>query len=146
MVADQDLPPLKQLAEKHAVSVGTAQRAIALLKEWEFVEVARGRRTAVSALGTPVATDRFEVEATPPITSRAVGGDETLLSFEVRRLGEFVRTFTAEADPSEPTHLRRLLASAVRRDGRELSEILDYEMDVRRPSGELLTTFVAMSA
>lgn len=33
-----------------------------------------------------------------------------LLNFEVRRLGEKVRAFTAEADPTDPEQLRRLLS------------------------------------
>ncbi|SFT43328.1 hypothetical protein SAMN04487904_10257 [Actinopolyspora lacussalsi subsp. righensis] len=69
-----------------------------------------------------------------------------MLSFELRYLGELVRTFTAEADPGSADHLKRLLTAAVRRDGRGDAEILDYELDVRDSAGELITTFAKMAA
>jgi integrase len=47
---DAELPPIKELAATHEVSVGTAQRAVQLLKSWGLVEVARGRRARVLAV------------------------------------------------------------------------------------------------
>lgn len=146
LLGGDELPSMKELAADHQVSVGTVQRAIRLLKEWGTVEVARGRRTVIrgSAImrGADEPADADEAgEASAGVGSVGAG----LLEFEVRRLGEWVRTFTAEADPADPGQLRRLLAAAVRRDGRDASEILDYEMDVRRSDGTLLTTFVTMT-
>ncbi|MDQ4037110.1 MAG: GntR family transcriptional regulator, partial [Actinomycetota bacterium] len=43
------LPTVAELAVAHTVSVGTAHRAIALLKDEGFIAVTRGRRATVSA-------------------------------------------------------------------------------------------------
>ncbi|WP_263251656.1 GntR family transcriptional regulator [Saccharopolyspora rosea] len=140
------LPPMKELAKEHGVSVGTVQRAVQLLKVWGVVEASRGQRATVEAV--PDAGDAGrpdEREVAGPSAEAALDRPE-VFEFEVRRLGESARTFVAEADPTDTGQLRRLLAAAVRRDGRNLSEILDYEMDVRRRGGELLTTFVTMTA
>jgi hypothetical protein len=51
-----------------------------------------------------------------------------------------------EADPTNATELRRLLAGAVRRAGQPEDEIGDYEMDLRDSTGQLLGTFVSASA
>ena len=44
------LPTVAELAAAHTVSVGTAHRAIALLKDEGLIEVARGRRATVSTI------------------------------------------------------------------------------------------------
>lgn len=142
-----ELPSVKEFAAEQGVSVGTAQRAFQLLKEWGLVEVIQGRRATVAAdveqsLDEPPVADAEDSDAVPGLA--AEDADPQLLEFEVRRLGESVRIFKAEADPTKPEHLRRLLAATVRRDGRDIDEILDYEMDVCRPNGEFLTTFVSM--
>ncbi|MDR7300869.1 tyrosine-type recombinase/integrase [Haloactinomyces albus] len=147
-----ELLPLKELAAEHGVSIGTAQRAIALLKEWGMVEVLQGRRTTVTADADPLATEDSDSTPTaepapqePHESPRSAETGPTMLEFQVRHLGELVRTFSAEADPTNPDHLRRLLAAAVRRDGRDNFEIIDYELDVHRPGGEHLTTFVTIA-
>lgn len=153
-LADGDaIPTLKKLMAEYGVATGTASRAVSLLKTWGLVEAARGRLTTVtdgaaellaaedpapqSESAAPAEPAEVAAEASPKSVPR-------LLQFEVRYLGESVRTFTAEVDPDNPEHLRRLLVAAVRRDGRDPGEILDYELDVRRPDGELITTFVTM--
>lgn len=45
--AGDTLPTFKTLAERDGTSFGTAQRAVALLRQWGLVEVARGRRATV---------------------------------------------------------------------------------------------------
>ncbi|MGH3503782.1 MAG: hypothetical protein ACRDQA_23240 [Nocardioidaceae bacterium] len=67
-----------------------------------------------------------------------------LLDLEVRRKGNVTAKATAEADPKDPDELRQLLLDAINRDGRDESQIGDYEMDVRY-AGErgVLMTFVA---
>jgi hypothetical protein len=50
-----------------------------------------------------------------------------------------------EADPTNATELRRLLAGVVRRAGHREDEIDDYEMDLRDAEGCLLGTFVSTS-
>lgn len=52
--------------------------------------------------------------------------------------------FSAEADPKSPHELRQLLLDAVRRDGRDESQIAECEMDIRYfGDRSLMTTFVA---
>ncbi|MFC7342078.1 tyrosine-type recombinase/integrase [Saccharopolyspora griseoalba] len=152
--AGDELPSMKRLAGDYGISVGTVQRAVQLLQEWGTVEVSRGRRAQVAAnhaatvRTTPAAGESLvagEAEQVSPKPVEAPSGPE-LLEFEIRRHGESVREFSAEADPADAGHLRTLLATAVRRDGRDLGEILDYEMDVRRPGGPVLRTFVSMTA
>lgn len=43
-----ELPTVAELAAAHAVAVGTAHRALALLKDEGLVDVARGRRAVVA--------------------------------------------------------------------------------------------------
>lgn len=43
----EPIPTAKQLAGHHGVAVGTAHRAITLLKTWDLIEVSRGRRAVV---------------------------------------------------------------------------------------------------
>ncbi|MGH3889751.1 MAG: hypothetical protein ACRDSZ_24850 [Pseudonocardiaceae bacterium] len=55
-----------------------------------------------------------------------------------------MKKLTAEADPKDANGLHQLLVDAIRRHGRDESQIADYEMEIRH-SGvrDLLTTFVA---
>ncbi|SDP96785.1 regulatory protein, gntR family [Actinopolyspora xinjiangensis] len=147
------IPTAKKLAEQHHVSVGTANRAVTLLKTWGLVEAARGRPTTVVAgaaeLVAAEAKERALPEA-PEIEPSETDSSPTpdgprLLRFEVRRLGEVVRTFTAEADPDKPDHLKHLLAASVRHDGRSEADILDYELGVYDTDDQHLTTFVTMT-
>jgi integrase len=136
------LPTNEQLAQVHGVSRATVQRAVALLATYGLVEVSKGRRAVVtlppgSASAPPVIV---------PMRDESGGAsvERKLLDLEVRRRGRVVATVTAEADPKNAADLRQLLVEAIRRDGREESEIADYEMDVRCPGErQLLATFVA---
>jgi integrase len=113
-----------------------------LLATYGLVEVSKGRR-AVVTLPSGAAT---APPAIAPVRddSGGAGVKRKLLDLEVRRRGRVVATVTAEADPKNAAHLRQLLVEAIRRDGREESEISDYEMDVRCPGErQLLATFVA---
>jgi len=49
LTAGEQLPTITEIAAAHAVSVGTAHRAVALLKSEGLVDVARGRRAVVKA-------------------------------------------------------------------------------------------------
>ncbi|MGH3977664.1 MAG: tyrosine-type recombinase/integrase [Pseudonocardiaceae bacterium] len=151
------LPTHKQLAEQHGVSAGTAHRVTALLGIEGLVEVSRGRRATVVQRPAPDADPASSVadaaqaapEAAPLADSGrpGVGGPgRQLLDLEVRRQGRVVKRLTAEADPKDARQLRQVLVDAVRRDGRDESQIADYEMDIRY-SGKrsVLTTFVAMA-
>jgi integrase len=132
------LPSSEQLAQVHGVSRATVQRAVTLLAAHGLVEVSKGRRAVVTLPNSPAAVLPVRDE------SGGVSVERRLLDLQVRRRGRVVATVTAEADPKNGADLRQLLVEAIRRDGRDESEIADYEMDIRC-SGEpnLLTTFVA---
>jgi integrase len=49
----------------------------------------------------------------------------------VRRKGYIVSKLATEADLEDDQQLRRLLVDVVRRDGRDESQIGDYEMEIR---------------
>jgi integrase len=49
LVAGAHLPTVKELAQRYNVSFGTAQRAVALLREAPLITVSRGKRAIVSA-------------------------------------------------------------------------------------------------
>lgn len=136
------LPSGEQLAHVHGVSRATVQRAVALLAAHGLVEVSKGRRAVVTLPNHPASA--------PAATRPARDGDQgvsverSLLNLEVRRHGRIVATVSAEADPTNPSDLRQLLIDAIRRDGRDESEIANYEMEIRRPGEpQPLTTFVA---
>lgn len=142
------LPTGKELAKTYGVATGTAQRAVTLLSSWGLIEVCRGQRAVVRVVSRPV--DEWdasgEAVSTAQAGSTAVSASEvgTLLDLEVQRRGKVVSKFTAEADPKSPRELRQLLLDAARRDGRDESQIAEYEMEIRYfgdPS--LVTTFVA---
>ncbi len=148
------IPTLKKLMADYGVAAGTANRAVSLLKTWNLAVASPGRPTAVADGAAELLASEAPAQQVPPLASAESGAPDRqepasdgtqLLQFEVRRLGEPVRTFTAEADAGNPDHLRRLLTAAVRRDGRDPDEILDYELDIHSPDGEHLTTFVSMS-
>lgn len=136
------LPSGEQLAQAHGVSRATVQRAVTLLAAHGLVEVSKGRRAVVTLPHGP--------ESAPAailLVRDGSGGasvERRLLDLEVRRRGRVVATVTAEADPKNGANLRQLLVEAIRRDGRDESEIADYEMEIRCPGErEPLATFVA---
>ena len=53
------LPTVTELAVTHTVAVGTAHRAIALLKDERLIEVTRGRRATVAAAAFPAANTDY---------------------------------------------------------------------------------------
>jgi integrase/DNA-binding transcriptional regulator YhcF (GntR family) len=141
LVADLPIPPIKQLAVQHGVSVTTAQRAVQLLSDWGYVEVNIGRRTLVRRL-TPA-------DAAPDQVGRSTASSHARAEFvdlEIRRLGETVSRLSTVVDLADAGVLRKLLGDAVRRDGRGASELGDYEMVVRYPGERgVVSTFVAAS-
>lgn len=139
------LPTVKELGATHGVSTGTAQRAVALLGRWGFVEVTAGRGARVVANG--VAPDLPEVLESGPALDAPVGREaeqepgRCLLDLDIRHLGKVMANLSAEADPRSAEDLRRLLLGAIRRAGCDETEIENYEMDVR-DGDHLLLTFV----
>lgn len=132
------IPPIKQIASSHGASVGTAQRAVKLLDEWGLVELNSGRRTIVKyAAATDILAPTASATPIAEPSSRP-------LELEIRRLGDTIAKFRADADPDKNPDLRNLLVSAIRRGGGDLSEIGDYELVVHLAgSADPLTTFVA---
>ena len=51
LVPGAQLPTMSELSTRHNVALGTAQRAVALLRDEGLVEVSRGRRAVVRGLG-----------------------------------------------------------------------------------------------
>ena len=135
----------KQIADEHNVSAATARRAMELLETWGLITSCRGRRATVVQQPEPEDKSNNRVSGAvdaPTKTHTSQGGE--LLDLEVRWRGTIVKKLTAEADPKDANGLRQLLVDAIRRHGRDESQIADYEMDLRY-SGvrNLLTTFVA---
>jgi hypothetical protein len=76
----------------------------------------------------------------PAVTTAAVPDEPAplapqrrLLDFVVRRRGYVIADFSAEADPDDAPGLRELLVGAVRRDGRDPSELVDFTLEVSDP-------------
>ncbi|MGH3803817.1 MAG: GntR family transcriptional regulator [Pseudonocardiaceae bacterium] len=143
LVDGEHAPAMKQIAAKHNVSVATVHRAMELLKAWGLITSCRGRQATV--VRPPEPEDKFSDGASGVVdapTKTSKGGQ--LLDLEVRWQGTIVKKLTAEADPKDANGLHQLLVDAIRRHGRDESQIADYEMEIRH-SGvrDLLTTFVA---
>jgi integrase len=134
---DSYLPAMKQLAESHGVAVSTAHRSVTLLKEWGLVDAKRGQRVRVVAS----VNEHSELATTPPFVQAEPGRGPQMLDLEIRHRGAIFRRLSAEADPRDADVLRRLLIGALRRAGREDSNVADYEMDIR-VGDQLVTTFV----
>jgi DNA-binding transcriptional MocR family regulator len=145
------------LAKAHEVGVGTVYKALQLLEEWGLVLLKSGGRPIVLETATsspseamPVAPEPepeiAEVEPTQP-ASTAAPPSVRLLDFVVRRRGYVIADFSAEADPNNAAQLRQLLVDAVRRDGRDPSDLGDFTMEVADPElKERIRTFVAPSS
>jgi len=75
------------------------------------------------------------------------GWDESSASeLEVRRLGSPVSRLRTIADPTDTATLHRLLVSAIKRDGRQPTDIEDYELvvrDVKAPDVDVLAVYVS---
>ena len=52
------LPTVAELAAAHTVAVGTAHRALALLKDEHLIDVTRGRRATVIASSFPATSSK----------------------------------------------------------------------------------------
>ncbi|WP_234027796.1 tyrosine-type recombinase/integrase [Pseudonocardia dioxanivorans] len=142
------LPSIKALAAERDLSVSTVHRAFELLREWGVVAGPPGERPTVLAIPVPVAVG--ESASGPGLDSPespTAEGDEAadgeLVELEVRRRGEVVARLSTIADPRDGGELRELLLGVVERAGGAESDLGQYEMDVRRPGGEVILTFVA---
>ena len=140
-LAGAALPAVKQIAARYDVSVGTAHRAMARLREEGRVEMVSGRGNC--AVAAPPRTDE---EASPVETvapAQDVHQRAMMLDLVLRHRGQVVARFSTEADPHDPDDLADVLAAAVRRTGGQAEDAAEYELDVRRNGGDdLIRTFV----
>ena len=154
LVPGDQLLAVNALAKQHGVGVGTVYKALQLLEEWGLVLLKSGGRPIVLETAeiddqsdTPVeeeASPEPEDVPDPPASSSASA--VRLLDFIVRRRGYVIADFSAVADPNNASQLRQLLIDAVRRDGRDPSDLGDFTMEVADPElKERLRTFVAPS-
>ncbi|MGH3821707.1 MAG: GntR family transcriptional regulator [Pseudonocardiaceae bacterium] len=143
-LTDGDHPPsAKHLATQHNVSPATAHRALTLLKTWGLITSSHSQRATVTrpAQPEPQPHDTHTATSQPADTDTDAGRE--LLHLDVRWRGTTIKKLTTEANPTNPTELRRPLTDAIRRHGHDESHIGDYEMDIRDPgTHHLLTTFV----
>lgn len=154
-------PTVTELAARHGVSVGTAHRALGLLKEWGLVaRTSRGVRPVIIRVDSdddrvglfedeelatvtvlPVAHRESNVDRTP---ESLTGSGTRALQLEISRNGVSTGRLVTNADPMDFDELRRLLMEFLRRKGHDESLVGEFEMDVRvLGSDEVLMTFVA---
>ncbi|MFL6140665.1 MAG: GntR family transcriptional regulator [Labedaea sp.] len=99
-------PTVKELVAEHGVSVGTAHRALELLKAWQLL-AGGGRGNRYTIVRPPEPAPVMPAEPTPPNEPEA--GEP--LDLELVHLGCSVRTYRTEADRHRPA-----TRSADRRD------------------------------
>ncbi|XVV02728.1 tyrosine-type recombinase/integrase [Actinosynnema sp. CA-248983] len=160
-------PTVKELAVRHGVSVGTAHRALALLKEWGLVaRTGRGvRPVIVRADGDDDDAPLYEQQSPPAnVTMLPAAADRgsdmpneraqtlAVIADSKRKLrleiigpaDTSVGSMVTYADPGDFDQLHRLFVSALRRRGFDDESFGDYEMRISVVgSDEILMTFVA---
>lgn len=76
ILAEGDVAPTeKQLAAEYQVAIGTAHRAMELLKTWGFITSSRGRRAIVVRPAEPLATRRDEHDLHPDAVHERSGSE-----------------------------------------------------------------------
>jgi integrase len=151
ILADGDFAPTeKQLAAQHQVAIGTAHRAMELLRTWGFITSSRGRRSVITcppellegpsaAVATGVLPDGLHQEnadnetetATPQLWLITVRGSDGL-RYSARLVCE---------DINRPDAFRAHLLAIARIErpmetDRGESWIGDYELEIREPGKE----------
>lgn len=149
------LPGNKELTRRFEVAAGTAHRSATLLNEWGLTDVRRGHRAVVLGVGIAAgagqsasgASQACGIGSDPQIAAVEVPtAARNVVDLHVRHLGADFARFSAEADLSSGSDLRRLLVAAVRRRGGDPAQIDEYEMDVRRSSDSAaIMTFATSS-
>lgn len=141
-------PSTKELAVTHEVSVGTAHRALQLLKTWNLVtDSGRGKRPTIVAppvRGTSEAQlQQPAVAVVPPPRDRAEPVGRRAVDVSVVHLGRTVRTYRTEIDPGDTDELWAVLLGAIRRTGGDVARAEDYEMEIRvAGTDEVLSTYI----
>lgn len=137
-LAEGDFAPTeKQLAAEHQVAIGTAHRAMELLKTWGFIRSSRGRRAVVvrpaGPLDSPSADppDKEAATASPQLWMITVRGPDGR-RYPVRHVCENI---------SQPDSFRAHLLAIARVErptetDRGESWIGDYELEIRESGKE----------
>jgi integrase len=137
-LAEGDFAPTeKQLAAQHQVAIGTAHRAMELLKAWGFITSSRGRRAVIvrppESLDTPSddVPDNETATAAPQLWTIIVRGPDGR-RYPARHVCE---------DIARPDSFRAHLLAIVRMEqptetDRGESWIGDYELEIREPGKE----------
>ena len=134
LAAGDFAPTEKQLAAQHQVAIGTAHRAMELLKSWGFIRSSRGRRAVIvrppEPLDTPIvdAPGNETVTAVPQLWAITVRGPDGR-RYPARHVCE---------DISRPDSFRPHLLAIARMErptetDRGESWIGDYELEIREP-------------
>lgn len=165
-LADGDLAPTeKQLAAKHQVAIGTAHRAMELLKTWGLITSSRGRRVKIvrpyddvlhCAVHEPSAPDAATMTETaaPPSGDRNRSSETATAAqlWAITLRGSDGRSYPARhvcEDLNRPDLFRaHLLAIARIEDQLNTSGgddwIGDYELEVRKPGQEQIAPVLTL--
>jgi len=142
-------PTEKQLAAEHHVSIGTAHRAMELLKAWGFITSSRGRRAVI--VRPPELQDTIGADALgvlPKDRDRRTSDSQTAMAapqlWMVTVRGPDGRRYPARhvcEDISQPDSFRAHLLAIARMEqptetDRGESWIGDYELEIRQPGKE----------
>ncbi|GAA4689322.1 hypothetical protein GCM10023215_26930 [Pseudonocardia yuanmonensis] len=162
--AGSPLPTVLDLSERYGIAVGTANRAVGLLKEWGLVDARRGARAIVLGRdeadppasvitrdegGDARQTDLVEIsESCPPavqVVAQATAQlPDGLLELVLRRRGADVNRVVTAPVPLNAESLRKLLLDGITRSGGSDEEIGQYELELRQVgASDALLTFVA---
>ncbi len=162
--AGSPLPTVLELSERYGIAVGTANRAVGLLKEWGLVDVRRGARAIVLArdeadspalaptreeVGDAPQTELGEVSEPSPPAAQVVAPTtaqlpDGLLELVLRRRGADVSRVVTAPVPLNAELLRKLLLDGITRSGGSGEEIGHYELELRQLGAtDVLLTFVA---
>lgn len=171
IAAGSALPTTAEVAKQYGIAIGTANRALSLLREWGLIEPRRGVRAVIRALPQaseegaadesvdvgpevrslseelPVAVLETSVDEIPlaevqPTAAPMIGTG--LIELVLRRRGEDVSKVVTAPVPMDPGALHRLLIDGINRNGGTAAQIGEYELEFRQfGSTDSILTFVA---
>ncbi|GAA1843794.1 hypothetical protein GCM10009836_23930 [Pseudonocardia ailaonensis] len=171
IAAGSALPTTAEVAKSYGIAIGTANRALGLLREWGLIEPRRGVRAVICALPqaseesasaecVDVVPDERSTPQDPPVVVLETSVDEIpyaeirptaapmigtgLIELVLRRRGEDVSKVVTAPVPMDPGALHRLLLDGINRIGGTAAQIGDYELEFREfGSTDSILTFVA---
>jgi DNA-binding transcriptional MocR family regulator len=150
-----ELATVKDLAAQYDTTVYQAHQATQLVKNWGLLTGGgRGNRFTVvrpvvderpdeRPIEEPAAPHPAAVETDGPISAPAVVAPEAL-DIELFHLGQSVRTYRTQADPTNTDELLQLLLDTIRRTGGSQTNVRDYELMVHYAGDRgVVTTYIA---